>query len=55
MPSFLYAMLFIPCFNILRSYFHDSLYGGISYRENCNKFCDTAPLTLLLTLLNEIL
>ena len=25
MPSFLYAMLFIPCFNILRSYFHDSL------------------------------
>ena len=29
-------------------------YSGISYRENCNKFYDTAPLSLLLTLLNEI-
>ena len=45
MPPFAFALLFIPSFHILGSYFYVSLnYGGISHCLNFDKFCDTAPL-----------
>ena len=45
MPSFVFAILFIPSLHVLSGYFLCfTQFGASFYSQNVDKFCDTAPL-----------
>ena len=45
MPTFVFALLLISSFNVLRDYFLCfTQFDGRSYGQNSDKICDTAPL-----------
>ena len=45
MPSFVFAILFIPSLHVLRGYFLCfTQFGGSFYSQNVDNFRDTAPL-----------